>query len=99
MYEEIFDGIKELRVMSQEKVDQYKKEKANRKQNMRKEKLHNVLRKCMVGLVGVLLVGWIGWSEYGCMRRKGRRTRLKLIIRRLRISLRNLKKFQERLNK
>ncbi len=51
--------------MSQEKVDQYKKEKANRKQNMRKEKLHNVLRKCMVGLVGVLLVGWIGWSAYG----------------------------------
>ena len=65
MYEEIFDGIKELRVMSQEKVDQYKKEKANRKQNMRKEKLHNVLRKCMVGLVGVLLVGWIGWSASG----------------------------------
>lgn len=51
--------------MSQEKVDQYKKEKANRKQNVRKEKVQNMLRKCMVGLVAVLLVGWIGWSAYG----------------------------------
>lgn len=51
--------------MSQEKVDRYKKEKANRKQNVRKEKLQNVLRKCMVGVVAVLLVGWIGWSAYG----------------------------------
>ena len=34
--------------MSQEKVDKYKKEKANRKQTMKREKLQNVLRKCMV---------------------------------------------------
>ena len=31
--------------MSQEKVDRYKKEKANRKQIMRKEKMANLLRK------------------------------------------------------
>ena len=31
--------------MSQAKVDRYKKEKANRKKNMKKEKIQNVLRK------------------------------------------------------
>ena len=36
--------------MSQEKVDRYKKEKADRKQTMKKEKVQNVLRKCMVGI-------------------------------------------------
>jgi hypothetical protein len=51
--------------MSQEKVDRYKKEKANRKQTMKKEKIQNVLRKCMVGVVAVILIGWIGYSAYG----------------------------------
>lgn len=51
--------------MSQEKVDRYKKEKANRKQTMKKEKIQNVLRRCMVGLAAVLLVAWIGYSAYG----------------------------------
>lgn len=51
--------------MSQEKVDKYKKEKANRKQTMKREKLQNVLRKCMVGVVAVLLIWWIGYSAYG----------------------------------
>lgn len=50
--------------MSQEKVDRYKKEKANRKQTMKKEKIQNVLRKCVVAFVAVLLVGWIGYSAY-----------------------------------
>lgn len=50
--------------MSQEKVDRYKKEKANRKKNMKKEKLANMLRKCVVTLVGLLLVVWIGYSAY-----------------------------------
>lgn len=51
--------------MSQEKVDRYKKEKANRKEIMRKEKMANVFRKCVVCIVGVLLIGWIGYSAYG----------------------------------
>lgn len=51
--------------MSQEKVDKYKKEKANRKQIMRREKMANLLRKCVVGIVGLILVGWIGYSAYG----------------------------------
>jgi len=50
--------------MSQEKVDRYKKEKANRKQIMRKEKFANTARKCVVAVIGLLLVGWIGYSAY-----------------------------------
>ena len=44
--------------MSQAKVDRYKKEKANRKKNQ------NVLRKCAVFVVALVLVGWIGYSAY-----------------------------------
>lgn len=51
--------------MSQEKVDRYKKEKANRKQNAKKEKFRNIIRKCAVGIVGIALIGWIGYSAYG----------------------------------
>lgn len=50
--------------MSQEKVDKYKQEKANRKKIMKKEKLASALRKCAVGVVGLVLVGWIGYSAY-----------------------------------
>lgn len=50
--------------MSQEKVDRYKKEKANRKQIMRKEKMQNALRKCIVSVIGILLVCWIGYSAW-----------------------------------
>lgn len=50
--------------MSQEKVDRYKKEKANRKQNMKKQKLANAARKCIVAVIGLLLVVWIGYSAY-----------------------------------
>lgn len=56
--------------MSQEKVDRYKKEKANRKQNVRKEKVRNVLHKCAVGVVGLALIGWIGYSAYGTYQSK-----------------------------
>ena len=51
--------------MSQEKVDRYKQEKANRKKNMKKEKAQNTLRKCVVVVVGVVLIGWIGYSADG----------------------------------
>lgn len=50
--------------MSQEKVDRYKKEKANRKQIIRKEKLQNAIRKCIIGVVAIVLVGWLGYSAY-----------------------------------
>lgn len=50
--------------MSQAKVDQHKKEKANRKKEMRKEKLERVA----VGALGIMIVAaicvWIGFSVY-----------------------------------
>ena len=50
--------------MSQEKVDKYKQEKANRKKNMKKQKLQNALRKVVVCIAGMAVVGWIGYSAY-----------------------------------
>ena len=50
--------------MSQAKVDRYKEEKANRKKIMRKEKIANRLRKCVVAIVAAVLVVWIGYSAY-----------------------------------
>lgn len=50
--------------MSQEKVDRYKKEKANRKQSVKKEKTRIILRQCAVGVIGLALIGWIGFSAY-----------------------------------
>ncbi len=50
--------------MSQEKVDRYKKEKSGRKQAIKKEKIANAIRKCVVGVCAIALVGWIGYSAY-----------------------------------
>ena len=44
--------------MSQEKVDRYKQEKANRKKIMHKQRMMGVLRKCVLSLAGLALVGW-----------------------------------------
>lgn len=51
--------------MSQEKVDRYKKEKANRKQIMRKQKMMNAVRKMVLGVLALVLVGWLGFSAWG----------------------------------
>ncbi len=49
--------------MSQAKVDRYKKEKADRKKTMRKEKImRNVKRG--VAVIAVAIVGWFGYSAY-----------------------------------
>lgn len=50
--------------MSQQKVDQYKKEKASRKQTMHKERVKGIVRTCAAVVVAVALVGWIGFSAY-----------------------------------
>ena len=50
--------------MSQEKVDRYKQEKANRKKIMHKQRVMGVLRKCVLGLAGLALIGWLGYSAY-----------------------------------
>ncbi len=50
--------------MSQAKVDRYKKEKANRKQAMKKEKAKSILLRCAAAAVCAALVGWFGYSAY-----------------------------------
>lgn len=50
--------------MSQEKVDRYKKEKANRRQIIRKQRMMNVVRKCVLTVAALVLVGWLGYSAY-----------------------------------
>lgn len=51
--------------MSQEKVERYKKEKANRKEIIKKEKRKALVTKTAVALILVVTVGWIGYSAYG----------------------------------
>ena len=48
--------------MSQAKVDQYKKEKANRKDTLAKEKRQKMIMKICAGTVLVALVAWVGIS-------------------------------------
>ena len=48
--------------MSQAKVDQYKKEKANRKQTIAKEKRQRFLTKLCGGAVVLVIAAWIGIS-------------------------------------
>lgn len=50
--------------MSQAKVDQYKKDKANRKKIMRKQKIMNMTRKMVLSLAGLALIGWLGYSAW-----------------------------------
>ena len=50
--------------MSQEKVDKYKKEKANRKQIMRKERMMSIVRKVILTVVALARVGGIAYSAY-----------------------------------
>ncbi len=50
--------------MSQEKVERYKKEKANRKQIMKKEKAKAFALKATGALICIAFVGWIGFSGY-----------------------------------
>lgn len=48
--------------MSQKKVDQYKYEKAHRKEIMKKQKRMSLVRRTVVGILTLALVGWLGYS-------------------------------------
>ena len=48
--------------MSQAKVDQYKKEKANRKETLAKEKRQKMITKICGGVVVLAIVAWMGVS-------------------------------------
>jgi|GEM_PF-4433366 len=56
--------------MSQAKVDRYKKEKENRKKLMRKQKMMGIVRKGVVAVIAVALIGWVG--DLVCMNRTKR---------------------------
>ena len=49
--------------MSQAKVDQYKKEKANRKETMAKEKRNRMISRVCWSVVGIVIAAWIGVSS------------------------------------
>ena len=44
--------------MSLAKVDRYKKEKADRKKTMRKEKIMRKVKRCVAGVIALAIVGW-----------------------------------------
>lgn len=48
--------------MSQEKVNKYKEEKANRKEIMKKAKRAELIRNCIASVVVVAVIGWVGYS-------------------------------------
>ena len=50
--------------MSQEKVDQYKKEKKNRKANIKKEKRRKLMWKIFGPILAILVIALIGASIY-----------------------------------
>ena len=50
--------------MSQEKVDFYKQEKANRKRNLKRAKIKKAILTTAGTLLCVVVAGWIGYSGF-----------------------------------
>lgn len=50
--------------MSQQKVDQYKKEKYSRKKQLQAEKRTRIIYSAIGGIAAIAIVGWIGFSVY-----------------------------------
>ena len=48
--------------MSQEKVNKYKEQKANRKEIMKKAKRAELIRNSIASVVLVAVIGWVGYS-------------------------------------
>ena len=48
--------------MSQEKVNKYKEQKANRKEIMKKAKRAELIRNCVASVVLVAVIAWVGYS-------------------------------------
>ena len=48
--------------MSQEKVNKYKEQKANRKEIMKKEKRASIIRNSVASVILVAVIGWVGYS-------------------------------------
>ncbi len=50
--------------MSQEKVNKYKEEKANRKTILKRHKRNRIIARVISSVIGLAIVGWIGYSIY-----------------------------------
>ena len=60
--------------MSQKKVDRYKEEKANRKKIMKREKMKRTALTISSTIVGVAIVGWLGYSAFGYFHKEDKKT-------------------------
>ena len=56
--------------MSQEKVNRYKEEKANRKQILKRQKRNKIIARVIGSVICVAIVGWIGFSVYDSTAKK-----------------------------
>ena len=81
--------------MSQTKVDNYKEEKANRRRLRRTHRLYNLMRKCLVVFVGVILLGWITYSAYHTYEAKQSRPEVEIDYSALQNFQSNLDKAEE----
>lgn len=61
-------------IMSQKKVDRYKEEKANRKKIMKREKMKRTALTISSTVVGVAIVGWLGYSAFGYFHKEDEKT-------------------------
>ena len=50
--------------MSQQKVDQKKLDKKNRKAIVKKRKIEEFLSMAIVAVIGLAIIGWVGFSIY-----------------------------------
>jgi hypothetical protein len=50
--------------MSQAKVEKYKKEKANRKKTLAREKVQRMIGRVCAWVILLAIVGWAGYSGY-----------------------------------
>ncbi|MBU9737278.1 hypothetical protein [Diplocloster agilis] len=56
--------------MSQEKVDRYKKEKANRQKILKKQKVERIVLKVVAVVILVAALGWVGFSVYDIVQKR-----------------------------
>ncbi len=66
--------------MSQEKVDRYKQEKANRKVILKREKRKRIAARIITTVVCAAIVGWIGYSVYDSAEKKAATTQTEVNV-------------------
>ena len=66
--------------MSQEKVDRYKQEKANRKTILKRERRKRIAARIVGVIVCIAIVGWIGYSVYDSAEKKAAATQTEVNV-------------------